>query len=104
MAVGLASFHLIGYRGVVLVSFLGISAGCTGVIGTNVKSVGPAMIHIIEEPSASVASGGSDAIGWFAGGTVGWLLNWCQCRSLCLRCHCSFELGKFLFQGEDIAS
>ena len=77
MAVGFASVHLVGCRGIVLVSFLGISAGCTSVIGTNVKSMRPAIIQIIEEPSASVASGGSDAIGWFAGGTVGCFLDGC---------------------------
>ena len=77
MAVSLASFHLIGHRGVVLVSVLGVSAGCTGVIGTNVESVGPAMIHVVEESGASVASGGSDAVGWFACRPVGCFLDGC---------------------------
>ena len=60
-----------------MVSFLWVSAGCTSVIGTNVKSMRPAIIQIVEESSASVASGGSDAIGWFAGGTVGCFLDGC---------------------------
>ena len=77
MAVGFASVHLVGYGGVFVVSFLWISAGCTSVIGTNVKSMRPAIIQIVEESSASVASGGSDAIGWFAGGTVGCFLDGC---------------------------
>ena len=76
VAVGLASFHLIGHCGLVLVSILGISAGCTGVVGTNVIAVGPTVIHVIEESGASVASGGSDA-SWFASGPVGCLLDGC---------------------------
>jgi len=77
VAVGLVSSHLIGDCCFSFVALFWLSAGCTSVVGSNVKSMRPATIRIVEEPSASVASWRSDAIGWFAGGMVGCFLDGC---------------------------
>ena len=61
-------------------SFLGVFAGCTSVIGTDVKAVAPTMVHVVKEPGASVTPGRSDAR--FAGGTPGGFLDGSWCRSL----------------------
>ena len=70
-------------------------------VGTNVKAMGPTMIHVAEEHGAPVALGTSDAR--FAGGTPGRFLDGSQCRSLGLRCQCGLELGKLLFDDCDIS-
>ena len=75
VAIGLVSIHLIGHCCISFVSILGISAGCTGVVGTDVKAMGPTVVHVVEEPGAPVASRGSAAT--LAGGLVGWLLDGC---------------------------
>ena len=56
-------------------AILGIFAGCTGVVGTDVKAMGPTIIHVVEEPGASVASRGSGAP--VAGWPGGWFLDGC---------------------------
>ena len=44
-------------------------------VGTDVKAMGPTVVHVVEEPGAPVASRGSAAT--LAGGLVGWLLDGC---------------------------
>ena len=62
----------------------GVSADCTSVVGANVKTMGPAMIHVVQESGAPVAPWGSGVafVGGLIGGPVGWLLDGCKCRSL----------------------
>ena len=60
-------------------SLLGVSAGCTCVFGAIVKAMGPAIILVVDEPSAPVASWGSGAaFGWLVGG----FLDGCKWGSL----------------------
>ena len=99
MTIGLASFHLVGYCCIFLVSILGVPAGGTGVAWSNVKSMRPAVVHIAVEPFLSIALGRSDT-GWCFGCCIvitccaGGVLHVCMC--LGLRCHCSGELGNLL--------
>ena len=84
MTIGLVSSHLVGDWCFSLVTFLGVPAGCTGVVVSNVKAMAPTAVHVGEESGAPVASGGSDATlaGGLIDGPVGWLLDGHKCRSL----------------------
>lgn len=77
VAVGLVSSQLIGDCCFLFVALFWLSACCTSVVGSNVKSMRPAIIHVVEESGASVASGRSGAVDGFAGGPVGCFLDGC---------------------------
>ena len=101
VTIGLVSSQLLGDCCFASVTFLWVLAGGTSVAISNVKTMGPTAVVVVVEPSALMAFGRSDASGF--GGTVGCLLDGCQCRALLgLRCHCSLELGKLLLDDCDI--
>ena len=77
VAIGLVSSQLVGDCCFAFVSFLGVFAGGTGVAIANVVPMGPAVIVVFVESGGSVAPGRSDAVDWFAGGTVGCFLDGC---------------------------
>ena len=68
VTVGLISSHLVGHCCFSLVAFFGVLACGTSVAISNVKTMGPTMVVVVAEPSASMAFGRSDASGF--GGTA----------------------------------
>ena len=96
MTVGLAFVHLVGDCCIFLVSLLGVPAGGAGVVGTNVKSMCPALVHVVEVAFVSFALWGSDAVDCFGGFTVGVWLRLCLCLCLRCHCHCSCELDNLV--------
>ena len=56
MAVELASIHAVGDGGVLAVAISRVFAGGAGVLGANVKTMSPAVVHVVAVSAISLSS------------------------------------------------